>query len=253
MSDMQQAVAPVAAEEPPLSLFARAVAVFTRPGQAWGGLRQRAQWWFPTVVLVVVSLTSSTLIFQRAIVPMIEDAIDRQVESGQMPAAQSDQVIEMMSGPFGLVMNVVVPVTLFLPLMLILTGLVIWFGAGFVLGTGLKFRLALEVSAWSSLITIPATLIGAAIGYARGTMQGVHVGFGALLPPMEEPTKVGFAIRSFLDWIGPLSIWFVLVAIIGAAVLSGAPRRSVGWVLGGLYLAIGLFVAAMGALFAPGT
>lgn len=253
MSDLNEATAAAQAEGPPLSLWERTIAVFARPNQAWGGLRERAQWWFPLVLLIVVSLTSSTLIFQRAIVPMIEDSIDRQVASGQIAAAQADQVVEMMSGPFGLVMNVVVPIVIMLPVVFLLTGLMIWFGAGFVLGTGLRFRLALEVAAWSSLISIPSNLIGAAIGWARGTMQGVHVGFGALLPAMEEPTKFGVALRSFLDWIGPLSIWFMIVAIIGASLLSGAPRKSVAWVLGSLYVAIGLVVAAMAALFAPGT
>lgn len=253
MSGTTEATAAVRADGPPLSLFQRAVAVFIRPNDAWGGLHGRAQWWFPVLVLVVVSLTSSSLIFQQAIVPMIEDSIDRQVAAGQIAPQQADQVVEMMSGPFGLVMNVVAPIVIVLPIVILITALMIWFGAGFVLGTALRFRLALEVAAWSSLISIPSNLIGAAIGWARGTMQGVHVGFGALLPVMEEPTKFGFALRSFLDWIGPLSIWFLIVAVIGASVLSGAPRKSVAWVLGTLYVAIGLVVAAMAALLAPGT
>lgn len=252
MSEMNEATAAARADGPPLSLLQRTIAVFARPNQAWGGLRERAQWWFPLLLLIVVSLTSSTLIFQRAIVPMIEDSIDRQVATGQMSGQQADQVVEMMSGPFGLVVNVVGPIVIMLPVVILITALVIWFGAGFVLGTGLRFRLALEVAAWSSLVSIPANLIGAAMGWARGTMQGVHVGFGALLPAMDDPTRFGVALRSFLDWIGPLSIWFVIVAIIGASVLSGAPRKSVGWVLGALYVAIGLVVAAMAALFAPG-
>jgi hypothetical protein len=54
-----------------------------------------------------------------------------------------------------------------------------------------------------------------------------------------------------LDAIGPFSIWFLIVGIIGASTLSGAPRRSVSWVLGLLYGAMWVFVAALAAFFTP--
>jgi hypothetical protein len=102
-------------------------------------------------------------------------------------------------------------------------------------------------------VTIPGYLLTAVLAWIRETMRGVHVGFGALLPALDEPTKFGIALRSFLDALGPLSLWFVAVGVIGAAALSGAPRKSVAWVLGVLYVAIALFMSAMAAMFAPGT
>jgi hypothetical protein len=252
MSDTHDAMASAPAEAASLSLFERAVAVFTRPTQAWGGLRERAQWWFPTLLLTVVSVGITLALHQRALIPMMMEAWDQQVADGNMRPEQVDSVVAFMSGPLGMTLTAVQQAVV-IPFIVLLTGLVVWFGAGFVLGTGLKFRLALEVAAWSCLVTIPGYLLTAVLAWIRETMRGVHVGFGALLPALDEPTKLGIALRSFLDAIGPLSIWFVVGGVIGAAALSGAPRKSVAWVLGVLYVAIALFMSAMAAMFAPGT
>jgi len=40
--------------------------------------------------------------------------------------------------------------------------------------------------------------------------------------------------------------------VLGAAALSGAPRKSVMWVLGGLYLVIMVLIACMAAMGARG-
>jgi len=252
MSDMPEATAAARADGPPLSLFERTVAVFVRPTRAWGGLRERAQWWFPTLILVIVSIAISLFLHERALIPMMAEAWDEQVAQGNMTPQQVDATIEFMSGPAGMLITAVQQ-AIAIPFVVLLTALVVWFGTGFVLGSGLKFRLALEVAAWASLITLPAYVLTAAIAWVRGTMRGVHVGFGALLPAMDEPTKLGIALRGFLDAIGPLAIWFVAVGVIGAATLSGKPRKVVGWVLGSLYAAVALLFSAMGGLFAPGT
>jgi hypothetical protein len=135
--------------------------------------------------------------------------------------------------------------------MTFLVGLVVWFGVGFVLGTGMKYRLALEVASWSSLITLPAYLLTTVMAWMKQTMRGLHVGFGILLPDVDPPSKLMVALGVILDSIGPLSIWYLVVGIIGAAALSGAPRKSVTWVLASLYLVLVVFMAAMAALFTP--
>ncbi len=82
-------------------------------------------------------------------------------------------------------------------------------------------------------------------------MKGVHVGFGLLLPEPETPRRILVFLGALLDALGPLSVWYVTVMIIGAAAVSGAPRKQVAWVLGGLYLALVLVFASLGAMFSP--
>ena len=45
----------------------------------------------------------------------------------------------------------------------------------------------------------------------------------------------------------------LVVTVLGAAALSGAPRKSVAWVLSSLYLVVTACVAVIAALFAPGS
>ena len=242
--------APVSERPRSLSLLERSAAVFVRPTQAWAGLGERAQWWFPLLVMMAIVTLTSLVLFQRAMVPMMMEQLEQQAANGQMPQEQLDRMEHTMSGPVGLAVSIV-PQFVFFPVLTLLIALLIWFGAGFVLGTNMKYRLALEVACWSWFIKIPEYALATALGWIKETMRGVHVGFGILLPDMDPPSKLHVALGVLLDGIGPFAIWYLVVAILGAAALSGAPRKSVAWVLSVLYLVIlGLF-AAFAALFTP--
>ena len=240
------------ASEPPrsLSLLERSAAVFVRPTQAWTGLAERAQWWFPLLVMVAIVTLSSLALFQRALVPMMTEQMEQQASNGQMTQEQLERMERTMSGPVGMALSIG-PQAVFFPILTLVIALLIWFGAGFVLGTNMKYRLALEVACWSWFIKIPEYFLVTALGWIKQTMRGVHVGFGILLPDMDPPSKLHVALGVLLDGLGPLAIWYVVVGILGAAALSGAPRKSVAWVLSVLYLVILALVAAFAALFTP--
>ena len=252
---MSEIVQPVVAEpaptEPTMSVGARAIAVFIHPTRAWTGLTRRAQWWFPLLIILIVGCGGSALLQNRALVPMMSETWDEQVQSGRMTAQAVEKLEDFFASPAGYAViagqNLVVTV-----LVVLLVGLVIWFGVGFVLGTGLKYRLALEIAAWASLINVPAQIIAFAEAWALQTFKGVHVGFGALLPS-DSHAKLIVALRVFLDGVGPFAIWYLAVSVVGAAALSGAPRKSVAWVLTSLYLLLTACIAAISALFAPGS
>ena len=83
------AVAPVgapSAEPGSPSPIQRAIAIFVRPAAAWGGLRERSQWWIPMLGVLLVTLVGSVLIYHRAQIPTIMDAMEEKVSSGQMTA-----------------------------------------------------------------------------------------------------------------------------------------------------------------------
>jgi hypothetical protein len=230
-----------------LSVIERSIAVFVRPTQAWGGLHERAQWWFPLILMAIVSAGTTALLYHRALVPMLTESWEQQVANGQMQAEQLDQIERFFNSPAGLGFSIGQQVVI-LPILIFVIALAVWFGVGFVLGTGLKYRLALEVACWSFLIRLPETILITVLAWFRGTMRGVHVGFGVLVPDAETPTRLNTVLGVLLDAVGPFSIWYVIVGIIGAAALSGAPRRSVAWTLGVLYLVIMGFVSALAAL-----
>ena len=242
---------PAAPPVPRLSPMARLVAVFARPAKAWDDLRDRSQWWFPMVLLVVVGAVGAGLLQERAVVPMMSQTWDEQVQSGKMTQQQAERMEDFLASPAGYAFTIGQQIV-FVPIFVLIVALAIWFGVGFVLGTGLKYRHALEVAAWGSLINIPAQIITFVEAGLLQTFRGVHVGFGVLLPA-DAHDKVTVGLRVLLDAIGPFSVWYLAVTVIGAAVLSGAPRKSVAWTLGTLYVVIMICVAVVSALFAPGS
>jgi hypothetical protein len=244
-------VAPSAAPArlPPLR---RAFAIFVRPATAWEGLSERAQWWMPLLLVLVVTLAGSALIYRRAQVPTILDAMEEKVSSGQMTPEQLQRIEGFYTGPAGLLFTLGAG-TVWLTLLPFLVALLVWFAVGFVLGSPFRYRLALEVTTWASLVTLPATALSLALAWIRQNVRGVHIGFGVLVPDAGPDDKLLRSIGVFLDWIGPFGIWHVAVAILGAAALSGAPRKSVAWALGTLYVVSGLLAAALAALMPGGT
>jgi hypothetical protein len=243
---------PAASPIVPLSPWQRAAAVFARPASAWSDLGTRTQWWFPMTLMALAGAVFTLVLHERAILPMITQRWEQMVDSGQLSPEQLERMSEGLGGPAGLAISVAQQFIAW-PIILFALALLVWFGAGFVLGTKLRYRQALEVAAWSSLIHIPAQLLIGVLAWSKQTLYGIHVGLGILLPEAEAPTKLQAALASFLDALGPFQIWSVVVVVIGAAALSGAPRRSVAWVMSGLYLGLSVFLAALSALFAPGT
>ncbi|MGH7741012.1 MAG: YIP1 family protein [Candidatus Eiseniibacteriota bacterium] len=232
-----------------LSPWARAIAIFARPASAWSGLETRSQWWFPVLIMVIVAASGTALLHQRALMPMLTEGWDQQVQAGRMTAAQVQKMEDFFSGPGGVAFSVGQQIVL-LPIITLVIALVVWFGVGFVLGSKMKYRHALEVAAWSNLINVPGYLVAFTEAWFSQTFKGLHVGLGALLPP-DSTSKLMTGLGIFLDALGPFSIWYLIVGIVGAAALSGAPRRSVAWVMSSLYLIIVIVSAVLTAWFTP--
>lgn len=240
-----------AAADTQMSPLARAIAIFTRPSSAWSGLRTQSQWWFPLLLVVLCSAGLTVALYQRAVVPMITEQWDQMVEDGKMNAEQVDRMEEGMRGPMGLMWGVV-PQVITIPLIMLLMAAGLAFGLNFILGTKFPFRQAFEVVCWANLIMIPAGLLTSVMAWSKETMKGIHLGPGILVAMSDPPEKWQVGVASFLDAFGPFEIWTLVLVIIGATTLSGAPRKSVTWAVFGLYLAGRVLGAALGAMFAPG-
>jgi hypothetical protein len=236
--------------EAPLSPWCRAIAIFSRPTEAWRGLETRAQWWFPLSIMVVCAVLLTATLHERAIMPMITERWEQMVENGQLSAEQLDRMEQGLRGPIGVALSAGQQLLAW-PVIMLVLGAGISFGVGFVLGTKLRFRHAFEVINWASLVLIPSYVATWALAWFKETMQGIHLGLGILVPESDPPQRFQVALASFLDAFGPFNLWCLAVVVIGAAALSGAPRKSVAWVLGGLYAAMAVFLAAMAAMFTP--
>ncbi len=250
MSLQPEAPTSAAAPAPRFSLFSRAVAIFARPASAWSGLEERAQWWFPLLVIIVLQLVIMWLLYHRAYLPMYFDQLDAQLASGAIQQAQAARAEQIMQSP------VMVYVTagmagLTNAIFMFLMALLVWFGVSFILGARFRYRLALETTTWSALVWIPQQIAFFALAWSQQTMKGIHFGLAAFLPDADPPAKWHTALSVILDALGPFNIWFVAVAVLGCAALSGAPRRSVAWVLGGLAVVVAVVSALVSGWLAP--
>ncbi len=244
MISPEAAVPPAA--PPELSPWSRFVAVFVRPASAWGGL-DKPQWWYPMLVTLALSLGSVAVLHDRALMPMLISQWEEAVDEGRMPPEQLERMESFFSDGGGRIVNLSTQAVA-IPLILIITAILLSFICGFLLGHKLSFRLALEVACWSSLISIPSIVLTTVIAWQRETMEGIHLGFGALLSGA-EPSRMTSAIASTLDAFGPLALWQVAVMILGASTLSGAPRAKTAWAVGGVYLVVIAGLGALGAAF----
>lgn len=241
---------PAAPAAPAPSLFGRVAAVFVRPASAWAGLEDHVQWWLPALLVALVNGAMMLPLYQRAYLPTYYDQLDSQIASGALEPAQAERAQQMMESP---VMAPIVAGTAAIGSFVVTLGiaLFVWFGVSFVLGARFRYRLALEVTAWAGLVWIPQHIAFFALAWTQETMKGIHFGLAAFLPEADPPSKWHSFAAVLLDTIGPFHIWFVVVAVLGCAALSGAPRRSVAWVLGSLTLVLGLVSAVLTAWLAP--
>jgi len=254
METTPQSPSPVseAAPVPTLSLGARFVAVFARPAQAWAGLERKGQWWFPLALSLVVTLAGTALTYQRALVPTIMAGMDRKVEAGQIPPEALDKFESQVSSPIAMGMNLG-SVAVVVPLMMLAFALIPWVVGGFLLGRKFSFRDAFVVTCWAGLVALPSQFLTYALAWTNETMTNLHVGFGALLPAEDPPSKLMVGLGSFLDHgIGPFAIWYIVVLALGTAALSGAPRKSVLLTLGGVWLVVVAIFSVLAGVFAPG-
>jgi len=235
-----------------LSPIVRAGRIFARPTAAWDDLKERGQWIPPLLASLVLWAGLQALCFDHVTVPMMQNAWSDAVAAGRMEQAQMDKMMSFFTENPAARWIVVGQQFVFWPILTLLVALVVWFGAGFVLGTTFRYRQALDVVCWSGIVTWPAIVLTFALAWQRQTFKGIHLGLGALIPEGDTPDKLRTGLTMFLDFFAPFEAWRIAVAVIGVAVLSGAPRRNVAWVLVALYLAFGAFLAAVNALFNPG-
>ncbi len=253
MESIPQPPGPPSAPAPGMSLGARFVAVFARPSQAWAGLEKRGQWWFPLLLSVLVAMAGVAATYQRAVVPTELDKLQRQIEAGQAPAGSLEEAERIMRSPVMSVVPVVV-LPIVLPAVTLAIALLPWLAVGFIMGRRFRYRDAFVVTSWAGLVTLPAAVIQQVLYWVRETTFDVHIGFGALLPPQDAPSKLMAALGFFLDYgIGPFYLWYVAVMALGAAALSGAPRRPVLLAIGGVWLVVTLAFAGLAGLFTPGS
>jgi hypothetical protein len=252
MSTVETHEPPASAAPARLSPIARAGRIFARPSSAFEGLLERGQAWIPLLFVTCFELALAGGTYQRVFVPTAMERVSQSAETNpNLTPEVMDRIEAFQTSPLGISINLGV-IAIVVPIVLLAEALLLWFGASFVLGARFSYGNALAVISWSSLVGLPVSLVRYTYGWFHQSMEGLHLGLGVLVPEPETQTKLIKGLTGFLDALSPFAAWYLAVVTLGAAALSGAPRRNVAWVLVMLYLAFGALLAAVSALFSPG-
>ena len=252
MSITTDPIGPAPAATPAVPWFVRLGRVFMAPARAFEGMSGAGQWWIPLLLLLAIESGLGLLTYHRVLVPDMVTRWEQAVTAGTMQPDQLARMEEFFAHSPAALGFTIGSVIVVVPIMFLLQALVVWFGAGFVLGAKFRYGQALAVVSWASLVGLPGSFIRYAYGWVRESFQGLHLGLGVLLPEPETPTKLLTGLTVFLDAISPFAAWYIAVLVLGVATLTGMPRRNVAWVLVTLYLAFVALSAAVAALFSPG-
>jgi hypothetical protein len=252
MSMTPDPTSPAPAMPASLPWHARFTRIFLSPSTAFEGMQGTGRWWIPLLIVVLIEVALGLVCYHRVMVPDTLARMEQQVTSGEMPPEAFERVREQfVESNSGMAVTLGI-IAVAIPVIYLLQALVVWFGAGFVLGAKFRFPQALGVVAWAGLVGIPGSFVRYAYGWTQETLKGLHLGLGVLLPEPETPTKLLTGLTVFLDAISPFSAWYLFVVVLGTATLAQMPRRNVAWVLVTLYLAFVAFSAAVAALFSQG-
>ncbi len=245
----QVAGVPGSGTESTLTNAQRLWAVWTHPRRAFEDLTRRPTVLFPLVLGCLAFALFTAGLYQRAIVPMQLEQMERMVEQGRVPGDALERFENQMRSPMAMGLGVVFGVVPAILIQLLIAGLAL-FGVTMVLGGSMSFRQAWSLAWWSDLVNLPVLLVTGVLAYFKESLA-VHLGLGILFPPEEATTKLGFFLGSLLEGVSLGMVWRLAVLSIGASVMSGKSVKAVVSVYTVFYLVVLLFVAGLSSLFAP--
>jgi hypothetical protein len=229
------------ATSPPstMSLAGRLLNVFAAPGEVFDGVKaaglSNANWLLPAVLLIVASWISAFLIFSQPAIrqqvsAMTNQAIDRMVEKGKLPAdraEQARQTSEKMPGMSDTLGAAVGPVftALVTPFW---WGQVLWLG-GKVLKGDFSCMKAVEAAGLANMILVLGVLVRTLLVLLTGNLFA-SPGLGLFVLKDFDPQNV---VHSLLSVVNVMVLWLLLVRAIGLARLrSASVGKAAVWVFG---------------------
>lgn len=214
--------------------------VFTSPSNAAGAIAERPGWLVPLIIVLAVAFLFGFISFkyqaeaQREILERIqsERGVEIDIEARLAPTVGK----KVLSG---------VQTALFLGIFLILIPAAVLNGVARIAGAGGGFKRMFAWMATVGLITALGMLVRLPIVLAKGSID-VRTSLALLAPSVGIQTPLGVLLNSF----DIFSIWALVAAVIGFAVLTGFNNRKSGYIVVGLWLLYVLILVGVTALSA---
>jgi cbb3-type cytochrome oxidase subunit 3 len=229
MSD--QAVHPAAEVNPGLTQLQRVTNTFTAPSKTFEDIKRgNRSWWLPYLIMILVgyiffAAVTSKIGWNQVAQNVIHLDPKAEERMSQAPPAQRDMTMKItqyategISGATPIVLLIFAAVI----------GLVLWGTINFAFAGKAKFQSVFAVLMYAWLPGILKSLLGTIVIFAGMAPESFNIknfaptNLGAFLNPQE--TNAGlYSLASAIDFT---TIWMLVLASIGVAIVAGVKRSS---------------------------
>jgi hypothetical protein len=200
------------------------VTVLLSPTNTFERLREKGGWLVAFIILILLSVLGQYLLLPT----IIDDALNvikEQIAAGKYPESQFDEdfnrsIITMSTMVGGVI---ALPLTVFfVGLLLLLVNLIIRGEA--------KYMQLVKVSLFSSVPSILALFVTVLLIYLTGASSMYEVSLSAAAFVEDKTSFMG----TFLQYIGPFSLWGLFLLITGTSVMTRKSKSKAGlWIITG--------------------
>lgn len=237
---MEESQPPAIQETPSTSLVSRLTNVFVAPGEVFDEIKfsppRPVNWIVPLVLAMVAGVIYTLVVFsQPKVIQGMQQAQEKKFEemvaSGKMTQAQADQSIaavqKFMNPTFMKIIGCGGSVVANAGI-LFLTALIFWAIGLRALHGNFSFMKAVEAVGLATMINVLGAIIGMLLAVIYGNMM-MTLGPVLLVNPFDETNKM----HRVLSALNVTAIWFVVVATIALARMSGTSFvKAALWVFG---------------------
>jgi Yip1 domain len=251
MSDLE--VQPVAEQTPGLSQWQRITNTFTAPSKTFEDIKRgNRSWWLPFIILSVVGYILFAAVSMKIGMQQVVDNQIRMNPAQEERLAQAPPEQREMSAKVSLYVTegIFIANPLLVLAIVAIGSLGLWGTINFVFGGKAKYGSIFAVWMYTSLPGVIKVLLGVAVIFAGTAPESFNIrnyaptNIGAFLSPADT-NKALYALATSLDVI---TIWCLILAGIGTAIVAGTKRGSgyiavFGW--WALFVLIGVGWAAI--------
>lgn len=220
----------------------KALEVFFDPFNLFGRLNARPNWLIPFIIVALAGVVSIFLMS-----PVVTHVMVRQIPEG-VSAETQEQLVSMfkVSRYYGILVS---------PLLLIIKWSIsafLLFSVSVLFGADITYRKVLALLGHASIITALDNLLSIGIVYMRGIdtiksmddVQSTVLSLNHILGPTGQPV-----MRVVLESINVLTVWYMIVLVLGMASLTQVSRKQSAVIVGLVWAMQTMFVIGMAMIF----
>jgi hypothetical protein len=233
MSEMQtQPAGAVPATSQGLSQMQRVVNTFTSPSKTFIDIRDHSKsWWMPFVILSIVGYLFFAVVYTKIGMQQVVDNQNHLSPKAEERLAQATPEQRELSNKIsmGFTEGIFIAGPIVLIIIFTVGSLVLWGTINFVFGGKAKYSGILAVWVFASLPGILKPILGSIVilsGLAPESFNIRNYAPTNLAAIMMNPLETNAAVYAIVSSIDIVTIWTLVLASIGTAIVAGTKRGS---------------------------